>query len=194
MGLWLGASLDSPTGGGFGGTTPGRRHLLAGLRAEWVIDVAGPVALAATADVVPLAIVTRTLTYRRVTVPSPAPDFPAFTIDMPIREAPVYGAGITPFGLALHARRTSRVRPFVAAAAGGLWFTRNTPVPGARRFNFTAEFGGGVELVRASGGSVVLAYRRHHLSNAGSARENPGLDGDVFTVGLFRRARARAAR
>ena len=64
-----------------------------------------------------------------------------------------------------------------------------TPVPQARRFNVTAEFGGGFEVVRASGGAVVVGYKRHHLSNAGSALANPGLESDVCYVGLRRRRR-----
>lgn len=189
VGAWLGGSPDSPTRGGIGGTTPDREFVLAGLRAEWVLDVAGPVALAATADLVPLAVVTRTPTYRPRTVVPPDPRFPTFTYPEQTGARPVYGAGASPFGLALYAPRGGRVRAFAGAAAGGLWFTRNTPVPDARRFNFTAEFGGGIELARASGGALVLAYKRHHLSNAGSAPANPGLDANVVYVGILRRRR-----
>jgi hypothetical protein len=68
-----------------------------------------------------------------------------------------------------------------------LWFTRDTPVPDARRFNFTAEGGAGVEIPSRDGRALVVGYKFQHLSNAGTALQNPGFDTHLVYVGVMRR-------
>jgi hypothetical protein len=74
-----------------------------------------------------------------------------------------------------------------------VWFTRNMPVPDARRFNFAADAGGGVELLTRDERALVVGYRFHHLSNGGRARQNPGVDMHVLYVGVMRRRPGRRA-
>lgn len=181
---WAGASFYSPAGVKFG-HTPNRDLFLAAARAEWVLESAGPFALAATADLVPLAIVTNNPTYRREPYPPMATQ--TGTYKRQTGSAPVYGAGLSPLGLELYGPRVRTSRLYLAAAVGGLWFTRETPVPDARRFNFTFEYGGGVRVPMRSRAALMIGYKFHHLSNAYTAPRNPGLDGNVFYVGLARR-------
>jgi len=181
IGAWAGMSPDSPVGDHLG-ITPGRRLFLMGIRAEWVLERAGPFALAATADLIPIAVLTNNPTYTSASV---VPDAADETKTVTGRST-VYGAGLSPAGLQLYFLRVRSIRMFAAGAAGLLWFTRNTPVPDARRFNFTFETGGGFEMVR-SRNSVVLGYKFHHFSNASTAPRNPGVDGNVIYVGLLTR-------
>lgn len=184
LAAWAGASFYSPAAVRFG-HTPNRDLFLAAARAEWILESAGSFALAATADLIPLAIVTNNPTYRR----EPYPPFAtqAGTFKRQTGSAPVYGAGLSPLGLELYGPRARGARVYLAAAVGGLWFTRETPVPDARRFNFTFEYGGGVRVPMRSRGALMVGYKFHHLSNAYTAPRNPGLDGNVFYVGVARR-------
>ena len=184
LGAWLGASFYSPVGTHLG-ATPDRDLFLAGLRAEWVLEAAGPLALASTMDLIPMAVVTRNPEYRLRRLAT----FGGGTVEYkePTGRGPVYGAGLSPLGLKLYLAPGGRARLYAAGAAGALWFTRDMPVPNARRFNYAFEYGGGVELARADGVAFVLGYKFHHLSNLYTAPENPGLDGNVVYVGLLRR-------
>jgi hypothetical protein len=148
-----------------------------------VLEARGPAALAATLDLLPAVVVTHNPTYEvsDLFIPGGPRSFKVVT-----GSGPVYGAGMSQ-GLELSTAVGSRVRAFAAGAAGMLWFTRDVPVPDARRFNFTFELGGGLQLYRRRHRALILGYKFHHLSNAGSAQENPGLDGEVFYAGIVAR-------
>jgi hypothetical protein len=64
-----------------------------------------------------------------------------------------------------------------------LMFDRPAPSDLAAKFNFTAALEGGVQLMRKSGTGVLLVYRLHHLSNAGTASDNLAMLSHVFSVG-----------
>ena len=99
---------------------------------------------------------------------------------------PVYGAGVTPFGLKVASPSFKHARLFLAGGVGCLWFTRDMPVPDSRRFNFSFEYGGGFQFRQNRRQVVLVGYKFHHLSNAYTAPRNPGLDGNVFYIGLLR--------
>lgn len=185
VGAWVGFSPDSPAGS-YLGVTPGRQLFLVGARAEWVLESTGAIVLAATADLLPVAVVTHNPTYRTVRRVSSSTGA-VFESKVVTGESPVFGAGLSPFGLKLYLTHAKGIRLYGGGAAGALWFTRNTPVPDARRFNVTFETGAGVELARSRSQAFVLGYKFHHLSNAYSAPENPGLDGNVIYFGVLRR-------
>jgi hypothetical protein len=181
IGAWVGFSPVSRVGEF---DLPKRQLALLGLHAEWVIESLGPVALAATSDIIPVALVTHDPTYvtQHITVE------PGVVLDLrqPTGEKPVFGAGVAPFGFKLYLRSGRSVRFYGAGAIGGLWFTREMPVPDARRFNASFEYGAGLEFLRARRNALALGYKFHHLSNANSAAANPGLDSNVFYLGLSR--------
>jgi hypothetical protein len=60
--------------------------------------------------------------------------------------------------------------------------TRDVPVDDATRFNFTFEFGAGIEFFRDRHQSWSIDYRIHHLSNAYIGTYNPGVDNQIFRV------------
>jgi hypothetical protein len=164
--------------------TQKRQLLLIGARAEWVIETAGPLALAATGEVVPVAVVTHTPTYtiHNVTTPNGS----ALQLKEQTGYKPVFGGGASPFGFKVYLASSPKIRFFGATSVGALWFTRDMPVPDARKFNFSFEYGGGLELLRSFGSAMIVGYKFHHLSNANSAAVNPGLNSNVFYFGLSR--------
>jgi len=181
IGAWIGFSPDSRVGQF---REPNRRLLAIGAHAEWVIESSGGLSLAANSDVIPVVIVTRTPTYvtREVVLPGGG----TLQTNEQTGSKPVYGAGVSPFGFKLRIGSAPKIRFFGASSIGGLWFTRNVPVPEARRFNFAFEYGGGIELGRAQQRTITIGYKFHHLSNANSAAFNPGLDSHVLYIGMSR--------
>jgi hypothetical protein len=94
-----------------------------------------------------------------------------------------YAFGVTPLGLQFNVRRHHRVQPFADIHAGMLYFNDNVPVPTARRFNFTFNFGAGVEIFTSERGALTVGFKYHHLSNNETAPANPGVDSPMPYVG-----------
>jgi len=94
-----------------------------------------------------------------------------------------YAYGVTPLGLQFSGFRHRKVQPFVDIHAGLLYFNENVPVPTARRFNFTFNFGAGVEVFASDRGALTVGFKYHHLSNNETARANPGVDSPMPYVG-----------
>lgn len=93
-----------------------------------------------------------------------------------------YGGGVSPLGQKLNFLPKSRVQPYVAVNAGFAAFAATVPSNAATMFNFSFEFGGGVEWNARPGRAWSLDYRYHHISNAGRGVENPGVDNGTFRV------------
>lgn len=187
LGAWAGASFYAPGGTFLGGGT-NRDLYLAGVRAEWALASGRHFAVAATMDVIPLAIVTRNPYYTdRVVGYAVSRRGGRVDILEQTGRGPVYGFGASPVGLELFGPRVRAARPYLAAAAGFLWFTRNTPEPEARRLNATFEGGAGLRIARGERHALLLGWKFHHISNAWTAPYNPGLDGNVVYLGVQRR-------
>jgi len=89
-------------------------------------------------------------------------------------------SGVSPLGYKLKAFPHRRLQPFVTGLGGFAVSPRDIPVFNSSAFNFTFEFGAGVEVFQTHTRSVQLEYRYHHLANAGNGAENPGIDSGVF--------------
>lgn len=187
LGVWAGASFYAPGGTFLGGET-NRDLFLVGVRAEWMLASGRHLAVAATIDAIPLAVVTRNPYYTDHVV-GYAISRRGERVDIleQTGRGPVYGFGGSPLGLEIFGPRLRAVRPYLAAAAGILWFTRNTPEPEARRLNATFELGGGIRVDRGAHHALLLGWKFHHISNAWTAPYNPGLDGNVVYLGVQRR-------
>lgn len=183
-GAWLGASFDSPVDTYWGGTTPGRRLVLIGVRAHYVVETLGPLALAYTADIIPAAVVNNNPRWRWRTITA---NGETYTYKETTDSGLVYGAGLSPAGLHVSVSMGRGVQAYVAGAVGGIWFTREVPVPNAQGFNYALEFGGGLNVSTGTAYVIEIGLKVHHLSNMNAALSNPGLDGHVFYIGLLRR-------
>ena len=181
FGAWAGASLSSVA---VFGTITDRRLVLTGLRYERAVEN-GSVTTTYTFDLHPLAVVTNTPRYGMERLR--APNGVVFSQLVETGRSPVVGAGISPLGLQIYSAPRGNTRLFGGGSAGGIWFNRDMPMVGARRFNFALQLGGGLEVTSRNGGALVLGYKFHHLSNAGTARVNPGMDDHVLYVGVMRR-------
>lgn len=181
MGTWsaspyVGGGRHSPAGYHWG-TTPDRDHLFLGVHFATPVLRAGRFTLMYAPNATPFVMISNNPRYKTV-----------LTAGIPRKvvsgHGPVFGTGLAPFGLQGELRATKSVDLYSMTALGGAWFTDYMPQDGARRFNFSIEFGGGVYLRTNHDRAVQLGYKFHHFSNMYTARENPGVDGHVFYLGL----------
>jgi len=182
VGPYLGAARNSP-GGDQWGATPDRDHYFLGVRGSAPVLRVKRLSLAYAPELVPLLIVTNNPTYRTVTVIQGGTSRLRQVED---GRGPVLGAGVTPLGLEALLEVRPKLALFGAAGVGVIWFTREVPVANSRAFNYATEMGGGVLWEYRARRRLRFGYKFHHLSNNWTALANPGLDGDVFTVGWER--------
>lgn len=173
FGLFAGTSLNNPT---LIGTVTGERLTAVALRYGRVLGTKGGMAFEWTVDAVPAAFVSE-----RRFVANATPSG-LFTVET--RREAVYGAGLSPIGLKFNFRRERRVKPFASATGGFLYFAKQVPLNGSSQFNFTFDFGGGVQIFTRSRRAVTAGYKFQHISNGGTASFNPGLDANVIYAGF----------
>lgn len=161
-----------------------RREYLIGLRREWILDGDGAIALAYTAEWIPLAVVERTRPGETLT----CYDTTTGRICERDRSARVaVGMGLSPVGLKGYVNTTGSVRPYINGSFGGIAFNTDVPVTDSRRFNYMFEYGGGIDFARPGSSVVTVGFRFHHISNASTGNVNPGLDANVIYLGWRRK-------
>jgi hypothetical protein len=143
----------------------------------------GGFSLAFSPEIVPLIVITNNPTYHTAAVFQNGAYRQTHVED---GSAPVFGIGFAPLGTEALVRLGPRTTAFAAVAVGVAWFTREVPVPNSKAYNYTCELGGGLLWEYQPGRRLRFGYMFHHLSNAWSGEENPGLDGDVFYLGWER--------
>ena len=172
--VWGGGSFSSPT---LIGKTGGTRFGLLGFRYARVLARGDSLALKYTVDAVPVAVLSFP-SAQLVEAPSP------FT-SVALRERRnITGAGLSPVGFQLNFRRRERVQPFAQASGGFLYFGERVPDARGAQFNFTGDFGGGVQWKTSARRAWTAGYRYHHVSNGYRADVNPGFDSNLFYVGF----------
>lgn len=92
------------------------------------------------------------------------------------------GEAMSPIGMRLNLLPHRRMQPFVDGHGGYIYTTRPIPVPFAGSFNFTFDFGAGLEIYRKGTQSIRAEYRFHHISNKDTATQNPGIDNGLLQV------------
>jgi len=122
--------------------------------------------------------VTRTIQYAGV----PELGKPAYTVTFECSSRWSYAGGLSPLSQRLNFAPSHHLQPFIAANGGFLVSTHDLPVANSSRFNFTFEFGAGLELFRAHHRSIAAEYRLHHLSNAFTGTYNPGVDNQILKL------------
>jgi Lipid A 3-O-deacylase (PagL) len=162
FGLWAGGSPDSSR---IFGNVEDRKLVLFALRYGRVLAAWDWISLEYTLDIFPAAVVFEPDRVRR-------------------GSSTIYGAGLSPFGLKVNFAQQSWIQPFLAASVGFLYFEDDIPVPDSSRFNFTPEIGLGVQFFLAPKRALTLGYKLHHMSNAYTSRNNPGMDSHVIYVGF----------
>jgi lipid A 3-O-deacylase len=80
---------------------------------------------------------------------------------------------------------SDRLRPFVEAGAGVVWTDLGDRIPEkGSQFNFNLQVGAGLSYFVAPTTSINLSYRFQHISNAGTADPNHGIDAGVVLIGV----------
>jgi Lipid A 3-O-deacylase (PagL) len=185
--LWMGRATHSPQLG-FLGDTPGVNMALFAARFTRVIASSTQVALEYTADLVPVAVLSPPIPTVEGTRSASARcqnrhcQLTPFQRMFPPGSA--FGAGLSPIGLTWVFQPDARVRPTLATTGGLLWTDRRVPTTGATRINFVATGEAGVRAAVSRSYELTATYRFHHLSNAGTARENIALASQLFSLGV----------
>jgi lipid A 3-O-deacylase len=105
---------------------------------------------------------------------------PVFLVFQPANRA--YGAGFNPVVLKWNFETDSRIVPFVEIA-GGVLFTNVTVPTGTSQTNFTTSAAIGMHILREKvAWSADLRYM--HVSNAGLATPNPGINAIQVRIGV----------
>jgi hypothetical protein len=154
-------------------------------RSEYVLEASDRFALSFYMEVLPAIVVHGVphYHYADLWVPPAGPTVRGKVWDDP---GLVYGFGATPAGMQAYLRASERVSWFLSTSGGAAWFTRDMPVPDARRLNFLVDLGGGIRIANESGSAFIAGLKFHHMSNGNLGRQNPGIDGNVLYAGLSR--------
>jgi opacity protein-like surface antigen len=92
------------------------------------------------------------------------------------------GEAMSPVGFQWNFLTRRTMQPFFIGHGGYMYSTQPIPAANAGSFNFTVDLGAGLELYRSKTKSIRAEYRYHHISNHGTATENPGIDNGLFQV------------
>ncbi len=162
LGIWAGYSPDNPT---LMGRTTNRPYFELDLQYARVLKTGDDWALKYTPEVIPVAIIRQP---------------PQDSSDLPGKKRQIYGFGVTPVGLQVNFRRGSVLQPYINVSGGVLYFDQQVPVEGSSKFNFSLSLGGGLQIWYGENQSVSLGYKYHHISNGYTARQNPGVDSNLY--------------
>jgi lipid A 3-O-deacylase len=161
-----GHELQVWTGGGHGlnGSTSDTGVWNLGVRYGWVLtDAIGPGPLRGrfeyAVDVVPVFLLTQ-------------------------RKGTAYGFGVNPFALKWNFVSRQALAPY-AEVGGGTLFSNTQVPPGTSRVNFTTSAAFGLHFLRSKY-NWSAEVRFMHISNAGLATPNPGINTVQFRLGLGR--------
>ncbi|HVR40049.1 MAG TPA: acyloxyacyl hydrolase [Thermoanaerobaculia bacterium] len=77
---------------------------------------------------------------------------------------------------------SQRVRPYVELSTGPMWSQKRVPAS-TSHFNFISQAGAGVTLFPDRRIAMILGWRFSHISNAGYAPRNPGLNVNSIVIG-----------
>jgi len=105
---------------------------------------------------------------------------PVFLVFQPANTA--YGVGFDPLGLKWNFVRRGRISPYVELC-GGTLFTNHEVPTFANTVNFTDQAALGMHILGAKH-NVTLELRYMHISNAGLANLNPGVNTVQVRLGI----------
>lgn len=92
------------------------------------------------------------------------------------------GIEFAPVGMRLRFSISSKAQPFLESEEGFLVFDKK--MFDAGRFNFTAQFGGGIRFPISTKTAIELGYKYHHISNANLYNQNLGMGSHTVFIGI----------
>jgi hypothetical protein len=94
--------------------------------------------------------------------------------------------GFSPGGARINLLPHHRLQPTFSALGGYIFSTHPVPIGTAGYFNFSFEFGAGLEFYRSHSQSIRLEYQVQHYSNhnstSPSSTYNPGVDSGIVKL------------
>jgi hypothetical protein len=90
--------------------------------------------------------------------------------------------GLSPAGIRVNLMPGKRLQLTFSSFAGYMFASQEVPVPNAGSFNFTFEFGGGLEWYRTGTQSMRLEYQVQHYSDKQTSVANPGVDSGLVKL------------
>ena len=99
------------------------------------------------------------------------------------RPEPAFAAGLGGIAGRYFLKGTGAWLPYVHGGAGVLWTSLEVPEID-RIFNFQLFMGVGLHQNRPRGPCLVVEFRNHHISNAGTAGPNLGINAAVLLAGV----------
>lgn len=96
------------------------------------------------------------------------------------RRAEVRGFGFSPFGLLWTKDPKGIFKPFVQTTGGFMLMQERFPTDKGRRLNYTFDISLGTNIELNKAVWLSFGYKFHHISNAQTGEENPGLDSNFL--------------
>ncbi|MDR9416259.1 MAG: acyloxyacyl hydrolase [Gracilimonas sp.] len=94
------------------------------------------------------------------------------------------GLGISPVGFLITQHLNIPLTPYLQSSGGIIYMENNFPTDKSRRLNFTFDITIGSIISLNSFSKIYLGYKFHHISNAETGDENPGLDSNFLFINL----------
>ena len=105
---------------------------------------------------------------------------PAYVFFFPRRDS--YAGGFDPFMLKWNFTSGSKIAP-CAELGGGVLFSSDDIPPGSNSVNFMPQASFGLQIFTREKRAISLAAKYVHISNAGLASPNPGINTVQFSIG-----------
>lgn len=96
-----------------------------------------------------------------------------------------YGGGISPLGFHIQHELSSSLAVAFTARSGIIYLNRFFPTEQGRRLNYSFDLSTTLQWQLTPLYSLAAGYTFHHISNAQTGRENPGLDSNFFSLTLL---------
>jgi hypothetical protein len=185
--IWTGRATHSSRWG-FLGDTPNVNLALLAVRWTTPIRASSRSVLEYTVDVVPVAVLSPPLSTgpgaESASGHCEGDECALYPLARTFPPGSAFGVGVSPLGLTWVFLPARRIRPVLATTGGLIWFDRRVPTTGAARINFAGTAEAGFRAALNERADLTAAYRFHHISNAGLARENSALASHVFSLGV----------
>ncbi len=95
------------------------------------------------------------------------------------------GFGFSPIGLAAYYPLSKFIDFQLNTAGGIIIMNQDFPTDKSRQFNFTYELEPSLLIGNDSFISFAFGYKFHHISNAQTGKQNPGVDSNIFFISLI---------
>lgn len=90
------------------------------------------------------------------------------------------GFGFSPVGFSMTNNISRIFSPYLQTSGGVIYMEDNFPTDRARSLNFTFDITLGNSIYLNNHASLSFGYKFHHISNAETGQENPGLDSNFL--------------